>query len=725
MTYIINDNGDEIVVSNELTITKQVLTFFDFKIKGNFSTNFDIPNTSVNRKALGYYGVNQSTKAAFSRQQWSLYKNGNFYSRGFLVIQEETQTNLNCFFASGNASWINLLSGNLKELNWSSYDQDLTYSNLSTLKTATTGMVFPLCDWGYQFNKGNHLYQARALYDASGDQNKFVYDFYPCFFIKTIVQEIGKQKEFKITGNIFDDPTFDKMVIPLPYIDGSLGEEIYMTDNDTYAGAQYIAGGATQTITFAYANNTDSLVSTSTGRIQNDGRSRNFRIRLAFQFDSAFTGSVLLRKNGSTLYTYNFTVASFVRYQTLTLAAGDYLDVQITNSSGFTRSVTDKYFGYQLCGSWYESGLKILAADVVPNTAIVEILKYITQAFNCIIDFNDFTQTITINKIDSIRKENATDLTDTVVDYSIEWQNGFAITNYVRNNQFEDLIAYNKQELKFGEFYFDGPDNGKKQENIFELKFGGARVSQQNNPAYFNLYQSYVPLYKLEDDGESISYSAASASGASTLLSGFTLDQKLFENSVVRVKDDSDIYTGYYHTNNTATTQFELREKQFIKTSSGKIWRQRIVYNNAGFRVLLYYPNYTISKIGVSPSSSISIFDLTGTNADTTYPVAFYYTPDSQYTFSTELKLGAHPGEIPNSVSIPLSSQYYNRLQKIARNPVINARLRLSESQFNNLDLSEFVYLDIGEWSGYFFVQKIENYDDAQTDVNLELLKVD
>ncbi len=736
MTYLLDDNGNEIVLNTEVTVTKQVISFLKFQIKGDFSTNFKIPNTSNTRRALNYYGVNQSEKVAFSDQPWGLYKDGNLLRRGYLVVQGdetvkgERQGSLDCFFVSGNASWINLLQGNLKELNWSSYDQDFTVTNLASLRAATTGMTFPLLDWGYNFKKGTTDFMVQPIVDSSNDPLNFVYDFYPAFYLKTIVKEIAKQKQFKITGNIFEDPRFDKMVIPLPFIDRTLGEPVYMTNTDSYASNQYIGAGATVTVTFGYQSNSDSLLDLTNGRIQNDNRSRNVRVRTYFDFDSAFSGEVYLRKNGVTIETYTFSIDSVLRYTTVSLAPNDYLDVQVKNNSGATRSIEQKYFGYQFCGSWYDSGLKILAVDVIPSTQILEIIKYVAQAFNCIVSFDDFSKTISFNKIDSVRKENATDLTDTIVQYEVEWQNGFSQQNYIRTNQTEDIEVFNKQERKFGEYVFDGPGNGKAQSDVFELKFGPSLVKQQER-SYFDWHLSNIPLFKLEDDGDPITFSTVTNSSGNARFDISVVDT-IPVNSVVRITDNAGLYEGYFVVQTTSTTLITAFGQRYIGTSSGIIRRQKIAFTlNAGFRVLLNYTNYTLTKIGTAlvqasgTANNVRVRDESAGTDYSSWNVAYYYIPESKYSFSDELRLGAHPGPIENSVSLPMANSYYNRIGKIAMNPKIKVRLRLSETLFNTIDLSEFVYVDLGTWQGYSFLQKIDNYKDSITECRAELLKVD
>lgn len=720
MTYLLDDNDNELILSVDITVTKQIISFYNFKIKGNFSTNFGIPNTSLNRKSLGYSGLNQSGNIIFSTKKWNLFNNGNFLSRGLIVIQGETKDEIDCFFTSGNSSWLSILNGNLKDLNWTKYDQDFTVSNLDSTKSATSGMIFNYADWGYRWKKIlYHIMVINPIFDSSKDENKFIYDAYPSFYLKTILDEISNQKGIKISGNILKDPIYDKMVIPLPYIDRRLEDPIYMTHDG--GSNQTITAGATATVLFYYASNSSSLLDLSNNRILIDGNNRNIRLKTYFKFSTSFVGEVYIRKNGSTVSTYNFTIDSVSRYEVFSLAPGDYLDVQVKNTSAVSISITEKYFGYELCGSWYQDGLKIIARDVIPNTNIVDIVKYLAQAFNCIVDYDDFTQTISLNKIDSITKESALNLTDYIIDYDVQWQSEFAKDNYVRTNQTEDISAFNNGELKFGEFYFPGPDNGKNKNDLFELKFGPTITKLNETRGYYALLPC-IPLFSLDDDGDQLNYTSTTNTGALLIIQG--LSEQLLINTVIRIIDDSNYYNGYaYVSASTATTATLYAYYQGVSTT-GKIYKQKInIALNAGFRILVNYPGCNRSYIAFS---NIDLIDggSSVTNISTTQ-WASYYIPSSFATASTQLKLGAHPGSINGAVSIPLSDQYYNRLKRIAQNPLIITTMRLSESVFNSINLSEFVYADIGDWSGYFLIQRILNYKDSITPVKVELLKID
>jgi len=90
MTSFLNDQGLEIQYSGgDFSITKQVATFKNFKIKGDVSVSIQIPNTSDNRKTLGYSSLNHFG-TIFAAGKFNLVKNGNILMRGDIVIEEVT-----------------------------------------------------------------------------------------------------------------------------------------------------------------------------------------------------------------------------------------------------------------------------------------------------------------------------------------------------------------------------------------------------------------------------------------------------------------------------------------------------------------------------------------------------------------------------------------------------------------------------------------------------------
>jgi len=161
-----NDDGEVLDFDGSFAITKRAVSFFRSTILGDVSINFEVDNNSVNRKVLGYDGPQMLNQVAFTRQSFTLIRNGNPFMRGSLVIQQDLGATLSCYFVSGNANWFNLVQGLITELDYSGitngtdYTTQLTSTNvltsMATLDSDNAGGVcFPLVDWCYKGNKGN------------------------------------------------------------------------------------------------------------------------------------------------------------------------------------------------------------------------------------------------------------------------------------------------------------------------------------------------------------------------------------------------------------------------------------------------------------------------------------------------------------------------------------------------------------------------------------------
>jgi len=208
MTSFINDSG-EIVISEDITFTKQVASFFSFQVKGDFSVNFKIPNTSENRAVLGIYGLNQISPDV--KQEFRLHIKGNEVQRGNIIIQKINSDFIELFFTGGNSNWINNIIEETADLRMNQYVSWWDETNIMTTSIANdSGIVYPLCDWAYNFKKTTSGFTTQPIVDAGG--NEF-FDFYPCFYLKDLVKEIVQQSGFKLAGNILDDGIYNKQII--------------------------------------------------------------------------------------------------------------------------------------------------------------------------------------------------------------------------------------------------------------------------------------------------------------------------------------------------------------------------------------------------------------------------------------------------------------------------------------------------------------------------------
>jgi len=213
MTYFINDDGREIQISEDILITKQVASFKDFKIKGDFSVSFTVPNTSENRETLGYYGFNQLNSPVFSSTGFNLVKNGNILMRGLMVIEEDRGNELSLYFISGNSNWFKNLEFNCRDIRTERYKAFWeTGEAIKDSVGVTSGIVFPCVDWSYKGQKADRYFLDLVASGLDGDVF-YVYDSFPCLYLHTLLDEISNHSGIKISGSLLSDTFFNTLIL--------------------------------------------------------------------------------------------------------------------------------------------------------------------------------------------------------------------------------------------------------------------------------------------------------------------------------------------------------------------------------------------------------------------------------------------------------------------------------------------------------------------------------
>jgi len=212
MTSFLNDQGLEIQYSGgDFSITKQVATFKNFKIKGDVSVSIQIPNTSDNRKTLGYSSLNHFG-TIFAAGKFNLVKNGNILMRGDIVIEEVTPKEITIYFISGNANWFKLLDFSCKDISNNGYQVKWTHTGIFSTLGNKKGIVFPLIDYMFARDKFDKEGMFANVFGLENDGVAKVNNF-PCLYINTLVSEISVIARVKFAGNLFDDKLYQSLII--------------------------------------------------------------------------------------------------------------------------------------------------------------------------------------------------------------------------------------------------------------------------------------------------------------------------------------------------------------------------------------------------------------------------------------------------------------------------------------------------------------------------------
>lgn len=375
---------------------------------------------------------------------------------------------------------------------------------------------------------------------------------------------------------------------------------------------------------------------------------------------------------------------------------------------------------------FYQTGTlgdHITIGSIAPKMDAVEFIKWLAVSFGCICYFDDYSQTLTMNIVDNFKKEDAEDWSDYFISARGEYDK-VNQNNYIRMQDppEDELEKYNKvNEVKWGELNIQSDKDDGSETDVYKSPF----LPVKDDIGTVNtLYASpYVEFFKLEDDGSFV-FTAGGNNGGRIQFTGLTNFQPTGKNFIFRVEDNSGIYNGY-HTGSASPTVLNSAEAYVSNSGGGTIFPQKVTEVSAGHRILVCIPNISVKDI-----SSLVSFDISsdGTpDLKTNVAWAYYFKP--QYPYSTLLhnKKGLSYGEVNTTGynDVSLSEGYMNRFKKMITNPPLVATMRLPESVYQKYKFNKFVFIKSEKLTGYFIVQKIDEYVAGATPVEVELLYAD
>lgn len=609
MTQFVDDSGNYLdYAGSDFAITKQCAIFSSFKIKGDVSLTFTLPNNSVNRKALNYSGLNQNSGAALSRKRFTVIRNGNILCRGFIIITGDKGKDIECFFISGNSNWLRKFDFKCNEIVNNDFLVQWNSTQIFARRTATEGIIFPVIDFCFNRNKFDRYFLSTRWGGSELEPDELVTELYPCLYVHTLVNELSKHANVKISGTLLQDKLYKTLII-------------------TPEGPE--------------------LVNPTTG----------------------------LKVNQENAHQAN---------------GGDHIPI----------------------------------GAIAPTFKAIEVIKWLIFSFGCVAYFDEYSQTLTLNLLDKFEKEDADDWSQYLVSAEIE-HDKVSQHNYIRAEESpeEEIQEYNKSNaVSWGEIDIQSGRDDESENDVYVSPFLIPRDAIGDAPLQWAT--PYVEFVKLEDD-KAIPYTSVSDLGGKArfnVASGLSLESA--DKAVFRVVDDSGIYTGI-HLPNIIGSPTDVRfdsYADFISTSTGTLFKQRVTKVSAGHRVLVCIPNLDVKQFTMYTNLNYR------TVGDDTR-AAYAYASKPRYPYSTLLghKQGLHYGEVSQTGynDITLTESHLNKFKKMVINPPVLGRFILPEAVFQKWKFNKFIYLKTEKLSGYFVVQKIDQYVGGSVEVEIELMYAD
>lgn len=716
MNYLQDADGNTIPIPDEVYLFKGIVSFFDFSIRGEYSTDFSIPNDSQTRKILGYRGLNQINQ--ITEVALGFYIMGEQASWGRLFIRRVGRS-FDVFFIAGNANWINRITGSIKDLDLSQYNIQFTAPNVDARKTATDGIIFPVIDWAYNYKKLTNAFLIRPINGVSQD----IYsDVYPCFHSHTIFEKIFGELNISIEGNLLDDPIYNALVLT--------PAEVIST---AYTSAISGPNGQVESMSVDRPGFSDQDISSLTKVIFDSGTAKfnNTLDRLEMtnaytaivtysaEFKLNETGRIYLYVNGVSVDSVPFTnVLSVERSYTLSGISGDYIELYLESSTAADIGKANVTMTFQ---NTTTTEATIYSSDIIPDIKQIDFVKYIVNRFTCLLEFDDISQTLTFTKLDSLSIADAEDLSDKVIDYEIIPSSGYGSKNYLRTTESEELVNYKANNLAFGDAVIES--DGEEEESIFMTPL---RPSETFTNANLDWLITNIPLILLEDSGIGFEVTPSNSAGNAVFtLTDPTLLPINHENYVFRIA--GDLYDGFFviedHVTGTGLIT-PYGNVPFTGTDIHIIYPQKIVFNKAGSRELIVVREADVNDFNsgstIYGNSNIKLVDLNGTYPKLTAAWAYFAKP----TIGTDIdnhKINLNYGPVINVSSFSFGQFYHQGINKVVTSPMVNVNMLFTQSAYQNLSLSRFIYLKTMDFEGYFLILNIDGYKNPYTPVKLEL----
>ena len=733
-SFVTNDNEYLEYNGTDIPITKQVASIYDFKIKGDVSLNFKIPNNATNRKVLGYYGAMDLNKPALSKKAFNIVRNGNFLMSGFIVIQADDTKDLDCFFMSGNANWFNAFKDNIADIDMNDFTVKTTA--IPGRISASSGIVYPIVDYAYNGLKTGNWFVALA-YEADEFDGEHYPEILPCVYLHSIVTKLANYANVKIEGDVMTDPNYLNIVItpysanprwPDSFVNASY-MELTRTTNQTMVGGGYdqieydvISYGDTNrynTSTWAY-----TAFVTATYKVEFD---MDFSVDQAYAFrgyvDGVYTGSKAYDTKGIQGTTGVTQIwVNLVKGEVLTLYVQGTANFDIVANSTIRISIEEEvYTPWQLSSF---AGTFVSANCILKDLKGIDLIKAINVLFGAESVYDVSSKTLSINKIDAINTYE--DWSEYYISHRINHSTGVAKHNYITyaNVADEDITRYNSTtNKKFASADIEVNTDIMELRDIASLPFGPCR-----DVVNTKLWQMpYVPLVTLSID-ETFAFTGVSNNGGKAQFTG-TGFGTFYASQVVYVESSvTETYNGFHILDPTGPGGGGIAinsTTDYVHTESGRISSLKVSLKDSSNRLLFSIPSYAVSDI----SPTLSDYDYrdqsVGTTNNTTLHAPWFYKQPNGVTFDdlkTSLAFDDLVGVVYNNVT--MSELYHSKIKKMISSPKILTTLRLPEAVFKSFNSGKFINLNTKDLQGSFYVNKIDNYLGAKDTVEVELIRI-
>lgn len=714
-------NGEYLDFDGNVVVERQWKLFEDISsIVGDVSFQFNIPITTNNRTILGLLSINETNKRIYSVNSVVLENNGMELNRGSLRV-ELVNDQISARFLSGNSSWINLLSGNIFDLDLFSFGvgDGNTSAEITATFSNTEGVIFTPIDSGMV-----NGYIVPILKTT---------DFIPVAYIKTIFSKIFTDLGIKLQGDLFTHWAYQHLTVGN---NGLSASKEQLSIRESFVGASnQVVPIVTPTIieynddsNFPFfdgsRNNFDPVTYTYTA-----DKPMLVDVIIYVKMNTSQLTNITINRNGSPVlgFTKDTNIINFRPRDNaffpgdyITLATGDVLHIEILSAaSGFTiEEATLKIVPYRFRAFYPQ----FLAGNMTKKDFVGNIFRM----FNVICSFDNVSKVLTCNFFNDIKNKQAVDLSDYL-------SKGESETNYeelVQDYGKDTLISYSPDDNDL----IEGFNNKNK------VPYGSGLVRIDNDyiqpdaeiPIDFvnsimnfcPVIGSYLPRIVTQEASESdvIITIASVASDAGQAEFTTSTNHGLAVGNWVRILSTTDnVYLGIGKVDSVdMDTQFTLFGVDFISNQTGTLVKLNVnEITKDDPLIFLTVPNIPVSNI-----STLTEFDLE-TDTLTSIPFSWFTKPDMGLGIDAYKQQLSFDNPGLGYSGLFMKEQFYRVFSDVVNDPVFKRNeFILPQSVYLSLSGLNPVELKTENHSSVFYLNKITGYENSQTPVELELIKI-
>lgn len=466
--------------------------------QGNFSVEFNLPYTATNRKAFDLPDdLPNNSRTPFRLLPAQFTDEGvdmKIDSCQLVSVQRLSGIKVRLF--GGFTSLLNLISKkSIQDCDLSSLDHDRTFANVNAALQGTSGYIYPLINY---------------LDDISGDDVKLE-SLYPSVYLHTVVDQMLDDVGYSMTGDLVDDDEYKSVLLPFSNKQGEYSAALLAAIQSKF----YLESPLTLEGTAIPGRNfsLSGEASDDFDLVWDDPFPKyHALIRATYEFNakvtifgtpSANVTVYLLRQSAASGYTVEVpvvgTIDAFPEYDILNswnvqgtdFASGMAVIDETTTHElnrgdkvwlAFSKSVVQATFDDGASVTFLEItdvtnygifiGDKWQVAPNLPDIKQTDLLKWIIQAFSCIVEVDNDKKELRLTKFSNVvNNYNRVDWSDKL-DLNLEPELSFPLelaqSNEVRYQDDENII-----KPEGADYVFTVENKNLEEEAVFyEAPFG-------------------------------------------------------------------------------------------------------------------------------------------------------------------------------------------------------------------------------------------------------------